>query len=270
MTIAVKILDRALKEDFGFNHLLWVYSGRRGVHCWVCDTKARDLSQEARIAIAEYLTLIKGGEQQVRKVNLKKPIHPSVMASVEIINEYFQDIVNEQGYLETPEQWRKVLQLIPLRSLREELDQEFSENKMKSSWQRWGRIENEIRKKKMDKYPCLIEEMRLQYAYPRLDVNVTKGINHLLKSPLCVHPKTGRLCVPIDINNIDEFDPFQVPTVSQVCIEFERNGINSTDKKGYKHTSLATHMEYFDKFIRKLKKSLSLERRDATGGELDF
>ena len=33
------------------------------------------------------------------------------------------------------------------RSLREELDQEFSENKMKSSWQRWGRIENEIRKK---------------------------------------------------------------------------------------------------------------------------
>ena len=34
---------------------------------------------------------------------------------------------------------------------------------------------------------------------------------------------------------------------------------------GYKHTSLATHMEYFDKFIRRLKKSLSLERRDATG-----
>ena len=34
---------------------------------------------------------------------------------MEIINEYFQDIVNDQGYLETQEQWRKVLQLIPLR-----------------------------------------------------------------------------------------------------------------------------------------------------------
>lgn len=51
---AMKVMDQGLREDFGFKHIAWFYSGRRGVHCWVADEQARQLSNEGRSAVAEY------------------------------------------------------------------------------------------------------------------------------------------------------------------------------------------------------------------------
>ena len=38
---------------------MWVYSGRRGVHCWVCDERARQLDNETRKAIVKFLDVIR-------------------------------------------------------------------------------------------------------------------------------------------------------------------------------------------------------------------
>ena len=37
-----------------------------------------------------------------------------------------------------------------------------------------------------------LEALVFTYLYPRIDANVSTGINHLLKSPWCIHPKTGK------------------------------------------------------------------------------
>jgi hypothetical protein len=54
MSMAVKVMEEGLREDFGFEHVAWFYSGRRGVHAWVCDESARLLSNDARSAVATY------------------------------------------------------------------------------------------------------------------------------------------------------------------------------------------------------------------------
>lgn len=67
----------------------------------------------------------------------------------------------------------------------------------------------------------------LQYTYPRIDSEVTKHRNHLLKAPFCVHPATGRVCVPVDPRRVDDFDPESVPTVGQLLRELDELGSNA-------------------------------------------
>ena len=67
-----------------------------------------------------------------------------------------------------------------------------------------------------------MEDIILQYTYPRIDAEVSKHRNHLLKAPFCVHPKTGRVCVPVDPRTIDKFKPEEVPTVGQLLRELDQ------------------------------------------------
>lgn len=77
MVIACKILDAALTEDFGFKHLLWVFSGRRGIHCWVCDPRAKLANNQSRLAIVDYLNVVSSGQRRKSMLPTEK-IHPSI------------------------------------------------------------------------------------------------------------------------------------------------------------------------------------------------
>lgn len=276
MKAAIQTLKRALRDDFGFQHILFVYSGRRGVHCWVCDTVARKLSNEHRSAVAEYLNVVAGGKGRARaevKMNGCEDMHPSLQQAYNICEHYFRDDPN--GVLEAQDILRRGPHLSnilePLSIVeREAVSKYMAAHPQATSKDIWRELERLMAErgrtaatfKQKQEAKLGLKDVVLQYTYPRLDINVSKQMNHLLKSPFVVHPKTGRVCVPIDLERLDTFNPAEVPTIGRLAEELGRSG-------DVRQTSLREYTHYFEvSFLQPLEKAMTEELRQK--GALDF
>ncbi|KAH8880334.1 eukaryotic and archaeal DNA primase small subunit [Thozetella sp. PMI_491] len=286
MTMAIKVLDSALRDDFGFKHIMWVYSGRRGVHAWVCDKKARIMDDQKRRAIASYLEVIRGGAQSGKKVNLRRPLHPHLTRSLELLKAHFQeDVLEGQDPWQTSERTEKLLQLLPDRQLNESLRKKWDSAPGRASTSKWADIDAVAKtgaSKALDPKALLEakQDIVLEYTYPRLDIEVSKKLNHLLKSPFVVHPGTGRVCVPIDITSFEDFDPLGVPTVQTLLQEidaWQEPGDEDGSKPilDWEKTSLKPYIEYFRSFVLGILKDerdikIKREREEGQPSSLDF
>ncbi|TVY30913.1 DNA primase small subunit [Lachnellula hyalina] len=285
ITMAVKVIDVALRDDFGFKHILWVYSGRRGAHAWVCDKKARFLDDQKRRAIAGYLEVIKGGAQSGKRVNVKRPLHPHVARSLEVLKSHFQtDILHDQDPWETDEKFDRLLQLLPDKALNEALRKKWSSAPGRASTSKWADIDALAKSgasKTLDAKALLEakQDIVLEYTYPRLDIEVSKHLNHLLKSPFVVHPGTGRVCVPINTKDLESFDPLEVPTVTELLGEIDE-WTPEGEKEGkavqdWEKTSLKPYVEYLRSFVVALMKDekdvkVKREREENTADAMEF
>ena len=124
------------------------------------------------------------------------------------------------------------------------------------------------------------QDIVLEYTYPRLDIEVSKHLNHLLKSPFVVHPGTGRVCVPISTKKCEDFDPLMVPTVTDLLREIDEwTPSEDGEKDGkiiqdWEKTSLKPYVEYFRSFVIALMKDendIKVKReREDTGNSMEF
>jgi DNA primase small subunit len=195
--------------------------------------------------------LVKGGAQQARKVNQKLNIHPAITRALDICTTAFEQcILKQQHILQTPEQWSKVLAIIPDETVSGALHTKWLSTEA-DSLARWQDLCDHVQHA-VNTAPtnyalktCL-RDIVLQYCYPRLDDKVSTQLNHLLKAPFCIHPKTGRVCVPIDPLTCDTFDPLAVPTVSDLLRELQLHDAETSTVD----TSLKPHIDAFKRFIQ--------------------
>lgn len=216
---AVRVITRSLREDFGFKHILCVYSGRRGVHILVCDERARKLTNKGRSAIVGYLTVPNLAEASAYLAN-DDARHAPIMWGV------FEYIKRMHPHLQHA---AKVV--IPF--AKERLEKAKRGNLFSVAY-------------------------AFSHFYPRLDTNVSISMNHLLKAPFSVHPGTSKVCVPLDIDTIDKFDPTRAPTVMSLFNQINQNYVPAPTEPGslstsyYKACDLAAHVRVFDTFLADL------------------
>lgn len=164
--VGLRILDYILRNVFGFCHILYVFSGGRGFHCWVCDERACLLSKDERIAIVSHI----GSYKELMRT---APVQAS---NIPLLGKIYYDVLSRS--IPNPEDW--------LRSIY-------------TSFMRFSR-------------PMGEKIAVLYLLWPRLDKNVSTSLNHALKSPYCIHPRTNRICHVIEAWKTDTPESiFDVP-----------------------------------------------------------
>lgn len=226
------------------------------------------------------MNLSQGGENTLKKVSLTGPVlHPFLARSyTDVLKCFFEDkLLLSQQLFASEERCQKILDLIPDENVASELHDKWQGNRRSSiskedvNAARWEQLKMTLQsgKQKAQGLRRCVEEIVFSYTYPRLDMEVSKHMNHLLKAPFCIHPKTGRVCVPIDPNNCDDFDPTAVPTLSQLLGELNTAGLQTDSENDWEGTSLDKSIRFFrTSFLQPMLKACKEELESAYSAKL--
>uniref|UniRef100_A0A0N4ZNX9 DNA primase n=1 Tax=Parastrongyloides trichosuri TaxID=131310 RepID=A0A0N4ZNX9_PARTI len=253
-TIGIRILDNLLKEHFGFQHILFLFSGRRGIHCWVADEVARKMNNVVRGSVVGYIRLVT--EHFVKNTIdvVKDQMHPVYEQSFDIIlkSEIVQKMMCEQNWLDDEQFAEKTFQGQLGETIRDAFKELGNNKKLKWEFLKDFYYKNESNFTIHVLYKTKLRKFLLYKMYPRLDINVSTVTSHLLKSPFCIHPKTGCVAVPLDLNKLEEYKINEFPRIDQLIQELGENIDNPGDSKKYMKTSLNEYVNTFEEFVNNI------------------
>lgn len=252
MSTAMRIMTDVLRHDFGMKSFIWIFSGRRGVHCWVNDAKARELTDSQRKTILTFVTVLSG-----KKLEVRFPLHPTLERCLPVLKASFEELCETDNILEDKKNVDLILAQISDSELKEQLKAQLEGET--DSLTIWGIIKNTVtskslkllKNKKGSKEGLALQNSLIKilfyFTYPRLDVNVSIHRNHLLKSPFVAHPKTGKICVPIKEEDFDLFNPERVPTLRSLIDELNNtmSEEGNPKEKDFEKTSLKPYIDHF-------------------------
>lgn len=102
-------------------------------------------------------------------------------------------------------------------------------------------------------------ELVLSMLWPKLDADVTKRLDHLLKFPFCVHPNSRKVSVPLfSLEEVKEFDPNESVTLEMLVDAIQPKiaslKANGGDINVYADTPLDDTIKNLDQFKARYKR----------------
>ncbi len=193
---AAEIIDETLKDDFGYKERIWVFTGGRGLHCWVKDKKTFLYSPRQRDAVVGYMQMIHDpkGQQRVDSI----PSAPKLLVSriysktlISFLTQTSEKVIEKATGISKQRVKRLVKEA-----------REYQENV------RLGTpLGNWLKKGEEEK----VLKAAVLYRYPRIDHKVSIDIRRVLRMPGTVHSSTG--LISEIITNPTEFYPDEAMSV---------------------------------------------------------
>lgn len=213
------ILRVLLNEAFGFQRVLVVYSGRRGVHVHVFDEAAMAMDDEQRASVLAYVD----GEMHENLLHTRPEVR-AVMVMQDLRGEVyrcFEGLVSKLGILDSLNDRVSFVNRLDL--LRREEHEKIgpvlttlAEDVLEpeTGLRAWLLIQGKVKSVVFKGVDCEWVQERLDcvvlaYVWPRLDANVTKDTKHLTKVPFSCHAASGRVAAatPRDFRGLFKYKP---------------------------------------------------------------
>jgi len=207
LSISSKITRHLLATKFGFKKGLWVFSGKKGLHCWVKSTSFTvHNNAKLREQICDYFEPFVSGGYRL-KSNLCDKLKKCYTTKIQ---EWFNSVnkINPDVY-DVNEQMPVISRCIEANRI------DRKSVPLPDKLQNWEQLFIRL-KKDYPEYETIKMAIILKLTFPRIDKGALIGLNHLLKSPMSIHPDTGNVCLPIRFKDIEKFDPTNVLNISQL------------------------------------------------------
>ncbi|EJW02739.1 hypothetical protein EDEG_02860 [Edhazardia aedis USNM 41457] len=88
---SAKLMDYILTKIFGFKYILYVFSGGRGIHIWVCDEEARFLDDKERKGIINYVDFYNISNNESSTTSFHKTIDDEILNILKEYQYFFGD-----------------------------------------------------------------------------------------------------------------------------------------------------------------------------------